>query len=175
MPDAEVCGPSQGDKNAKWLHQRQAGASNLFGSDLWGSDVVVTTSHGVANSLPIAEYAVAGILHFAMGFHRAAIDREAGAFDHRAYRRALAGDIQGAVAIFERFSEGQFRDGGRKEPPFAQCMHEARRENRTSEPQSGSAWRSSGNARGVGTASAVITAADSRPSPVVPRGSHSRT
>jgi phosphoglycerate dehydrogenase-like enzyme len=45
----------------KWFHQRQAGASNLLGSDLWGSDVVVTTSRGVANSLPIAEYASAGI------------------------------------------------------------------------------------------------------------------
>jgi hypothetical protein len=73
----------------KWLHQRQAGASNLLGSDLWGGDVLVTTSRGVANSLPIAEYAVAGILHFAMGFHRAVIDRQAGAFDHRAYRPLL--------------------------------------------------------------------------------------
>src|SRR6476619_3968416 len=73
----------------KWFHQRQACASNLLGSDLWGSDIVVTTSRGVANSLPIAEYAVTGILHFAMGFHRAAIDREAGAFDHRAYRPLL--------------------------------------------------------------------------------------
>src|ERR1700730_13261136 len=73
----------------KWLHQRQAGASNLLGSDLWGGDVMVTTSRGVANSLPIAEYAVAGILHFAMGFHRAAIDREAGAFDQLAYRPLL--------------------------------------------------------------------------------------
>ena len=27
----------------KWFHQRQAGASNLLGSDLWGSDIVVTT------------------------------------------------------------------------------------------------------------------------------------
>jgi hypothetical protein len=59
----------------KWFHQRQAGASNLLGSDLWGSDIVVTTSRGVANSLPIAEYAIAGILHFAMGFNRAVIDR----------------------------------------------------------------------------------------------------
>jgi glyoxylate/hydroxypyruvate reductase len=76
----------------KWFHQRQAGASNLFDSDLWGSDVVVTTSRGVANPLPIAEYAVTGILYFAMGIHRAAIDRAAGAFDHRAYRPLL---IQG--------------------------------------------------------------------------------
>ncbi len=73
----------------KWFHQRQAGASNLFDSDLWGSDVVVTTSRGVANPLPIAEYAVTGILHFAMGLNRAAADREAGSFSHRAYRPLL--------------------------------------------------------------------------------------
>jgi len=73
----------------KWLHQRQAGASNLLGSDLWGSGVVVTTSRGASNPLPIAEYAIAGILHFAKGFNRAAIDREAGAFDHRGYRPLL--------------------------------------------------------------------------------------
>src|SRR5712691_3697539 len=46
----------------KWFHQRQAGASNLFDSDLWGSDVVATTSRGVANPLPIAEYAVSALL-----------------------------------------------------------------------------------------------------------------
>jgi phosphoglycerate dehydrogenase-like enzyme len=79
----------------KWLHQRQAGASNLLGSDLWGSDVVVTTSRGAANPLQIAEYAITGILYFAMGFNRAAIDREAGAFEHRAYRPLL---LQGKTA-----------------------------------------------------------------------------
>ncbi len=73
----------------KWFHQRQAGASNLIGSDLWSSAVVVTTSRGAANPLPIAEYAVTGILYFAMGFNRAAVDGAAGAFDHRAYRPLL--------------------------------------------------------------------------------------
>ncbi|HVB16013.1 MAG TPA: NAD(P)-dependent oxidoreductase, partial [Stellaceae bacterium] len=73
----------------RWFHQRQAGASNLFTSDLWGSEIVVTTSRGVANPLPIAEYAIAGILHFAMGLHHAAFDRQAGAFDHRLYRPLL--------------------------------------------------------------------------------------
>ena len=77
----------------KWFHQRQAGASNLFGSDLWGSDVVVTTSRGVANPLPIAEYAVAGVLHFAMGLHRAVIDRAAGRF--RPSRLSAALLVQG--------------------------------------------------------------------------------
>lgn len=82
--------------NLKWFHQRPAGASNLFTSDLWGSDVIVTTSRGVGNTLAMAEYAVAGILHFAKGLHRTAIDREAGAFDHRAYRPLL---IEGKTAL----------------------------------------------------------------------------
>jgi glyoxylate/hydroxypyruvate reductase A len=73
----------------RWFHQRQAGASNLLGSDLWNSDVVVTTSRGASNPLPIAEYAISGILHFAMGLNRARMDREAGVFDHRAYRPLL--------------------------------------------------------------------------------------
>ncbi len=73
----------------KWFHQRPAGASNLRLGDLWGSNVVVTTSRGSGNTLAMAEYAVAGILHFAKGFHRAAVDRDAGAFEHRAYRPLL--------------------------------------------------------------------------------------
>jgi phosphoglycerate dehydrogenase-like enzyme len=70
----------------KWFHQRPAGASNLLIGDLWGSHVVVTTSRGLGNTLAMAEYALAGILHFAKGLHRAAVDRDAGTFDHRAYR-----------------------------------------------------------------------------------------
>ena len=62
----------------KWFHQRPAGASNLLMGDLWGSRVVVTTSRGSGNTLAMAEYAVAGILHFAKGLHRAAVDRERG-------------------------------------------------------------------------------------------------
>jgi phosphoglycerate dehydrogenase-like enzyme len=70
----------------KWFHQRPAGASNLLLGDLWGSGIVVTTSRGLGNTLAMAEYALAGIMHFAKGLHRAAVDRGAGAFDHRAYR-----------------------------------------------------------------------------------------
>ena len=73
----------------KWFHQRPAGASNLLVGDIWGSRVVVTTSRGSGNTLAMAEYAVAGILHFAKGLHRAAVDRGAGVFDHRAYRPLL--------------------------------------------------------------------------------------
>jgi phosphoglycerate dehydrogenase-like enzyme len=73
----------------RWFHQRPAGASNLLRGDLWGSDVIVTTSRGAGNTLAMAEYAVAGILHFAKNLHRVSLDREAGTFDHRAYRSLL--------------------------------------------------------------------------------------
>ncbi len=72
-----------------WFHQRPAGASNLRMGDLWGSDVVVTTSRGSGNILAMAEYAIAGILHFAKGLDQAVADRAARAFDHRAYRPLL--------------------------------------------------------------------------------------
>jgi glyoxylate/hydroxypyruvate reductase A len=79
----------------RWFHQRPAGASNLIKGDLWGSDVIVTTSRGVGNTLQIAEYAVAGMLHFAKGLHRASVDRTNTAFDYRAYRPIL---VQGKTA-----------------------------------------------------------------------------
>jgi phosphoglycerate dehydrogenase-like enzyme len=49
----------------------------------------VTTSRGVGSTLAMAEYAVAGILYFAKGLYRAANDRDAGAFNPRAYRPLL--------------------------------------------------------------------------------------
>jgi phosphoglycerate dehydrogenase-like enzyme len=70
----------------RWFHQRPAGASNLLKGDLWGSDVTVTTSRGSGNTLAIAEYAVAGIMHVAKSLHRIPIERDASAFDARAYR-----------------------------------------------------------------------------------------
>jgi phosphoglycerate dehydrogenase-like enzyme len=79
----------------KWFHQRPAGASNLLLGDLWGSDVAVTTSRGAGNTLAMAEYAIAGILYFAKAFDRAVVDRDAGSFDHRAYRPLL---IEGKTA-----------------------------------------------------------------------------
>src|ERR1700745_2804107 len=79
----------------RWFHQRPAGASNLLRGDLWGSDVTVTTSRGVGSTLAMAEYAVAGILHFAKSLDRTGLDRTSGAFDHRAYRPLL---IEGKTA-----------------------------------------------------------------------------
>lgn len=86
--------------NLKWFHQRPAGASNLKRGDLWGSDVLTTTSRGAGNTLSIAEYVLAGVLHFAMGLPQAAADRAAGGFNHRAYRPLLlAGKTMCVVGV----------------------------------------------------------------------------
>ena len=73
----------------RWFHQLPAGASNLRRGDLWGSDVVVTTSRGLGNTRPMAEYVLASLLHFARGFPHAHRDRERHRFDHRTYRPVL--------------------------------------------------------------------------------------
>ena len=73
----------------KWFHQRPAGASNLKMGDLWGSDVLVTTSRGAGNTLAMAEYALSGVFYFSRGLGQAEIDRSKSAFDHRSYRPLL--------------------------------------------------------------------------------------
>ena len=76
----------------EWVHQRPAGASNLRRGDLWDSGVVVTSSRGHAHNLPIAEYVLAGILHFAKGLQVAEIERAGQRFRAAAYEPAqLAG------------------------------------------------------------------------------------
>jgi phosphoglycerate dehydrogenase-like enzyme len=73
----------------RWFHQLPAGASNLLRGDLWGSDVIVTTSRGLGNNRAMAEYVLAAFLHFTRGFYRASHDRQQHQFDHRAYRPLL--------------------------------------------------------------------------------------
>jgi len=73
----------------RWFHQLPAGASNLLRGDLWGSDVIVTTSRGHGNVRPMAEYALASLLHFARGLHRASRDQARHQLDHRPYRPLL--------------------------------------------------------------------------------------
>jgi phosphoglycerate dehydrogenase-like enzyme len=73
----------------RWFHQLPAGASNLLRGDLWGSDVIVTTSRGHGNTRPMAEFALASLLYFARGLHQASRDRQRHRFDHRTYRPLL--------------------------------------------------------------------------------------
>jgi glyoxylate/hydroxypyruvate reductase A len=73
----------------RWFHQLPAGASNLRRGDLWDSDVIVTTARGYGNTRPMAEYALASLLHFARGLHHAYRDRQRHRFDHRTYQPLL--------------------------------------------------------------------------------------
>ena len=75
--------------NLKWVHQRPAGSSNMLRGDLWNSDVLVTSSRGYANNLPIAEYTLAGILHFAKGINIASTERSNKKFEAPKYKPML--------------------------------------------------------------------------------------
>jgi phosphoglycerate dehydrogenase-like enzyme len=80
----------------KWLHQTPAGASNLRIGDIWGSQVMVTTSRGLNNALPIAEYVLATMLLFAKSLPQAFKDQARRAFDRREYRPVL---LQGKTLV----------------------------------------------------------------------------
>ena len=69
----------------KWVHELPAGASNFLDTDLWGSDVLVTTSRGLTNRRPMAEYVLASFLHFARGLHLGYRDQRRHRFDHKTY------------------------------------------------------------------------------------------
>ncbi len=69
----------------KWVHELPAGASNFLDTDLWGSDVLVTTSRGLANRRSMAEYVLASFLHFARGLHMSYRDQRRHRFDHTSY------------------------------------------------------------------------------------------
>lgn len=75
-----------------WLHQTPAGASNLRRGDIWGSDILVTTSRGLNNTLPIAEYVLATIFLFAKSLPQAFHDQARQEFDRRRYRSVLIQD-----------------------------------------------------------------------------------
>lgn len=80
----------------KWVHQRPAGANNMTNGDLWGSDIPVTTSRGFAASVAIAEFAVAGYMHFAKELHRTFEDRVNCRMERSAYHPVL---IAGKTAL----------------------------------------------------------------------------
>jgi len=76
----------------KWVHELPAGASNFLDTDLWGSDVLVTTSRGLTNRRPMAEYVLASFLHFARGLHLSYRDQKRHRFDHQTYEPVIVRD-----------------------------------------------------------------------------------
>jgi phosphoglycerate dehydrogenase-like enzyme len=76
----------------KWVHELPAGASNFLDTDLWGSDVLVTTSRGLTNRRPMAEYVLASFLHFARSLHLSYRDQKRHRFDHQTYDPVVVRD-----------------------------------------------------------------------------------
>ena len=54
-------------RQLRWVHTATAGVGSLLFDELRNSDVVLTNSAGV-HAIPMAEYVVAGLLHFWRGF-----------------------------------------------------------------------------------------------------------
>jgi phosphoglycerate dehydrogenase-like enzyme len=69
----------------QWVHELPAGASNFLDTDLWNSDVTVTTSRGLTNRRPMAEYVLASFLHFARGLQWSYRDQRRHRFEHQTY------------------------------------------------------------------------------------------
>jgi len=81
----------------KWVHELPAGASNFLDTDLWGADVIVTTSRGLTNKRPLAEYVLASFLHFARGLHLSFRDQRRHRFDHKTYDPVIIRDKTACV------------------------------------------------------------------------------
>src|SRR6266540_7386625 len=81
----------------KWVHELPAGASNFLDTDLWGADVWVTTSRGLTNRRPMAEYVLASFLHFARGLHLSYRDQRRHLFDHKTYNPIIVRDKTACV------------------------------------------------------------------------------
>jgi phosphoglycerate dehydrogenase-like enzyme len=83
-----------------WAHHTQAGVSNLAGTDLWASEVTLTSSRGAVAATAIAEYVLAAAAHFARGLHEAARQKAAGQFTRDGYQmRTLLGATMGVIGL----------------------------------------------------------------------------
>ena len=85
----------------KWLHHTQAGVSNLWPTDAWQTEhVMLTSGRGHVRPTAMAEYAIAGMLHFARGMHGAVLNKQEGSLNRRAYdMRRIGGSTVGVVGL----------------------------------------------------------------------------
>jgi phosphoglycerate dehydrogenase-like enzyme len=84
----------------RWAHHTQAGVSNLYRSDLWSSDVMLTSGRGVVSARAIAEYAVAAVMFAARGLDEANRQKRDGRFTRRGYQmRTVAGSTMGVIGL----------------------------------------------------------------------------
>jgi len=84
----------------RWAHHTQAGVSNLAGTDLWRSEVILTSSRGAVAATAIAEYALAAAAYFARGLHEAARQKAAGQFTRAGYQMlTVSGATMGVIGL----------------------------------------------------------------------------
>jgi phosphoglycerate dehydrogenase-like enzyme len=84
----------------RWVHHTQAGVSNLFRSDLWTSEILLTSTRGDVGARAIAEYAIAGMFFFARGIDTAVEQKRAGRFTRDGYAMTiLRGATVGIVGL----------------------------------------------------------------------------
>jgi phosphoglycerate dehydrogenase-like enzyme len=84
----------------RWAHHTQAGVSNLLRSDLWSSDVTLTSTRGSVSARAIAEWAIAAVLFAARGLDEATRQKRDGRFTRRGYRmRTVQGATLGIVGL----------------------------------------------------------------------------
>ena len=87
-------------RGLRWAHHTQAGVSNLHGSDLWASPVMLTSGRGHVAATAIAEYVIAAAFHFASGLAEAIRQKAAGEFIRGGYDlRTVAGSTMGIVGL----------------------------------------------------------------------------
>lgn len=83
-----------------WAHHTQAGVSNLVGTDLWDSEVTLTSSRGAVAATAIAEYALAAAAYVARGLHEATRQKAAGQFSREGYEMlTLRGATMGIIGL----------------------------------------------------------------------------
>ena len=68
----------------RWVHSAAAGVGSALYEEMLRSDVVLTNSAGV-HAIPIAEYVVAGVLHFFRGFDVAAEQQREARWDKQVF------------------------------------------------------------------------------------------
>ena len=84
----------------QWAHHTQAGVSNLHRSDLWVSDITLTSGRGTVAARAIAEYAVAAAMFVARGLDEATRQKRDGRFTRGGYRmRTIAGSTMGVIGL----------------------------------------------------------------------------
>lgn len=72
----------QAAKQLRWVHSAAAGVGNVLKSGIGESDVLLTNSAGI-HGPPIAEFIVAGVLHFLRGLDVAIAQQRRGVWDKR--------------------------------------------------------------------------------------------